>query len=90
VPRYVCLSVYLCFLKPAQVLQGLKDLPDKIKEVLALEPEIKAAAQDLYKQSSLLVMGRGFNFANCLEGALKIKVMYMCVMNSPWSWSRRS
>lgn len=26
-----------------------------------------------YKQKSLLVMGRGYNFATCLEGALKVK-----------------
>lgn len=30
-------------------------------------------AQELYKQKSLLIMGRGYNFATCLEGALKIK-----------------
>ena len=35
-------------------------------------------AEELYKEKSLLVMGRGFNFATCLEGALKIKeITYM-------------
>jgi glucosamine--fructose-6-phosphate aminotransferase (isomerizing) len=56
-----------------EVIKSLHALPDKIREVLALEPQIKEVAKALYKESSLLVMGRGYNFANCLEGALKIK-----------------
>lgn len=43
---------------------------DLIKEVLKLDEEIQALAQELYQQKSLLVMGRGFQFATCLEGAL--------------------
>ncbi len=30
-------------------------------------------AKKLYEKRSLLIMGRGFNFATCLEGALKVK-----------------
>jgi glucosamine--fructose-6-phosphate aminotransferase (isomerizing) len=41
--------------------------------VLAKDGEIHALAKELYLQKSLLVMGRGFNYATCLEGALKIK-----------------
>lgn len=44
-----------------------------IRQVLALDMQILEVAKDLYKEQSLLVMGRGFNFATCLEGALKIK-----------------
>jgi glucosamine--fructose-6-phosphate aminotransferase (isomerizing) len=43
---------------------------DLIKEVLRLDDEIKKLAEDLYQQKSLLVIGRGFQFATCLEGAL--------------------
>lgn len=43
---------------------------DLIREALKLDPEIKELAQGLYQQKSLIVMGRGFNFATCLEGAL--------------------
>jgi len=57
----------------ATIIQALKELPDKIKEVLKVDEEIHALATELYQQKSLLVMGRGFNFATCLEGALKIK-----------------
>ena len=41
-----------------------------IKEVLKLDRDMKELAQELYQQKSLLVMGRGYNFATCLEGAL--------------------
>ena len=57
----------------AEIIQGLKKLPDLIKEVLQLDQKVLAIAQELYKKRSLLIMGRGFNFATCLEGALKVK-----------------
>ncbi|CAH1795223.1 unnamed protein product, partial [Owenia fusiformis] len=56
-----------------KIIQGLKDLPEQIKEVLKLDDQINSLAQELYQQKSLLVMGRGYNYATCLEGALKIK-----------------
>uniref|UniRef100_F6VC80 glutamine--fructose-6-phosphate transaminase (isomerizing) n=1 Tax=Ciona intestinalis TaxID=7719 RepID=F6VC80_CIOIN len=61
-----------------EIVNGLKELPEKIKEVLSLDSEIQKLSESLYKKKSLLVMGRGFNFATCLEGALKIKeITYM-------------
>ncbi|XP_035670599.1 glutamine--fructose-6-phosphate aminotransferase [isomerizing] 1-like isoform X1 [Branchiostoma floridae] len=57
----------------ADIIKGLKDLPDKIKEVLKLDEEVHSLAQELYQQKSVLIMGRGYNFATCLEGALKVK-----------------
>lgn len=56
-----------------EIIQGLKNLPDQIKEVLKVDSKVLELAQNLYKQKSLLVMGRGYNYATCLEGALKIK-----------------
>lgn len=41
-----------------------------IKEVLSLDEKIHDLALELYTQRSLLVMGRGYNYATCLEGAL--------------------
>ena len=41
-----------------------------IKETLALDKQIQSLAEDLHQQKSLIVMGRGYNFATCLEGAL--------------------
>ncbi|XP_046900899.1 glutamine--fructose-6-phosphate aminotransferase [isomerizing] 2-like isoform X1 [Hypomesus transpacificus] len=61
-----------------EIMKGLRMLPDLIKEVLCLDDQIKSIADELYQQRSLLVMGRGFNYATCLEGALKIKeITYM-------------
>uniref|UniRef100_A0A8C6UQD8 glutamine--fructose-6-phosphate transaminase (isomerizing) n=1 Tax=Neogobius melanostomus TaxID=47308 RepID=A0A8C6UQD8_9GOBI len=61
-----------------EIIAGLKDLPELIKKVLSLNDKIKTIANELYEQKSLLVMGRGFNYATCLEGALKIKeITYM-------------
>uniref|UniRef100_G3ML65 glutamine--fructose-6-phosphate transaminase (isomerizing) n=1 Tax=Amblyomma maculatum TaxID=34609 RepID=G3ML65_AMBMU len=57
----------------SEIIQGLHRLPDQIKEVLKLDEDVKELAQHLYQQKSLLVMGRGYNHATCLEGALKIK-----------------
>lgn len=57
----------------SEIIMGLKRLPEQIKEVLSLDEEVKSLAEELYQQKSLLVMGRGFNQATCLEGALKIK-----------------
>jgi glucosamine--fructose-6-phosphate aminotransferase (isomerizing) len=56
-----------------EIIQGLKMLPDLIKEVLQSDSKVLELAQDLHTQKSLLVMGRGYNYSTCLEGALKIK-----------------
>ncbi|KAK3759556.1 hypothetical protein RRG08_009743 [Elysia crispata] len=56
-----------------EIIQGLKDLPEKIKKVLTMDDQILKLAKELHQEKSLLVMGRGFNYATCLEGALKIK-----------------
>ena len=55
------------------IIQGLKKLPEMIKEVLEANEKVHDLAKELYQHKSLLVMGRGYNFATCLEGALKIK-----------------
>jgi glucosamine--fructose-6-phosphate aminotransferase (isomerizing) len=41
--------------------------------VLKQDAKIQKIAEKLYKAKSLLVMGRGYNYATCMEGALKIK-----------------
>uniref|UniRef100_A0A674PNA3 glutamine--fructose-6-phosphate transaminase (isomerizing) n=1 Tax=Takifugu rubripes TaxID=31033 RepID=A0A674PNA3_TAKRU len=61
-----------------EIINGFRVLPELIKKVLSLDDKIKAIANELYQQKSLLVMGRGFHYATCLEGALKIKeITYM-------------
>lgn len=46
---------------------------DLIKEVLSLDDEIQKLAEELYQQKSVLIMGRGYHYATCLEGALVSK-----------------
>jgi len=61
--------VHLC----NEMQQNEFKLTDQIKEVLTLDEEIHKLAEELYQQKSLLIMGRGFNYATCLEGALASK-----------------
>ncbi|XP_017848751.1 glutamine--fructose-6-phosphate aminotransferase [isomerizing] 2 isoform X2 [Drosophila busckii] len=56
-----------------EILQGLSKLAEQIREVLKLDNKVRELAKDLYQHKSLLIMGRGYNFATCLEGALKVK-----------------
>ncbi|KAI8033079.1 hypothetical protein M5D96_014165 [Drosophila gunungcola] len=56
-----------------EILQALSKLADQIRQVLKLDTKVQELAKDLYQHKSLLIMGRGYNFATCLEGALKVK-----------------
>ncbi|XP_046667345.1 glutamine--fructose-6-phosphate aminotransferase [isomerizing] 2-like isoform X3 [Homalodisca vitripennis] len=56
-----------------QIIQGLKQLDEQIREVLKNDEKVLDLAKDLYQQKSLLIMGRGYNFATCMEGSLKVK-----------------
>nr|XP_022906446.1 glutamine--fructose-6-phosphate aminotransferase [isomerizing] 2-like isoform X4 [Onthophagus taurus] len=56
-----------------EIIEGLQIIDEQIRTVLQLDKEVEELAKDLYQQKSLLIMGRGFNFATCLEGALKVK-----------------
>lgn len=62
-----------------EIIDGLFSLPAAIKSVLESDGSLRALAKELlFKEKSLLIMGRGFQHATCLEGALKIKeVSYM-------------
>lgn len=53
-----------------EIIRGLSELEQKIRKVLELDAKVLQFAQELFKYKSLLIMGRGFNFATCLEGAL--------------------
>ncbi|KAL3125044.1 hypothetical protein niasHT_000649 [Heterodera trifolii] len=57
----------------ANIIDGLNNISDQIKQVLTLDQQVLQIANQIYKEKSLLVMGRGYNFATCLEGSLKIK-----------------
>jgi len=56
-----------------EIMDGLRQLPELVKEALSLDAHIRNVAAKLHTHSSLLVMGRGYQYATCLEAALKIK-----------------
>ncbi|MEQ2201196.1 Glucosamine--fructose-6-phosphate aminotransferase 1 [Xenoophorus captivus] len=67
-----------------EIIQGLRVLPGKPRQKYSLvkpgilDDEIQKLATELYQQKSVLIMGRGYHYATCLEGALKIKeITYM-------------
>jgi glutamine---fructose-6-phosphate transaminase (isomerizing) len=62
-----------------QIIQGLHSMPSLIKRVLESDKSFQDLASGVLATSrSLLLMGRGYQYATCLEGALKIKeISYM-------------
>ena len=57
-----------------QIIDGLHSLPGQIKKVLESDKFLQDFAKTVLANSrSLLIMGRGYQYATCLEGALKIK-----------------
>ncbi|KAI8895171.1 hypothetical protein BC833DRAFT_602274 [Globomyces pollinis-pini] len=57
-----------------EIIDGLFKLSSDIKKTLLLEPELKKLAYDRFKtEKNLILLGRGYQSATCLEGALKIK-----------------
>ncbi|CAG0913865.1 unnamed protein product [Notodromas monacha] len=61
-----------------EIIRALRDLPQQVQQVLDLDDQVQELAKELRLQKSMLIMGRGYNFATCLEGALKVKeITYM-------------
>jgi len=62
-----------------QIIEGLHALPRQLSAVLAGDKLLQTlATETLAGSRSLLILGRGLQFATCLEGALKIKeISYM-------------
>ncbi len=53
--------------------QALIEMPRRLNEALALEPQLEHLARDLAKARDVLYLGRGTSFPIALEGALKLK-----------------
>lgn len=56
-----------------RLLREFEALPDKIREVLQLNSQMKRIAQKYAGSIGMLFMGRQFNYPVALEGALKMK-----------------
>ena len=57
----------------AEHLTALRSLPNKLQQVLALEPQIEAWSQQFANKNHALFLGRGVHYPIALEGALKLK-----------------
>lgn len=51
----------------------MSNFSGKVREALKLDNEMKDLARLLIAEQSLLVLGRGYNYATALEVALKVK-----------------
>lgn len=60
-------------LRESQYLQQLRGLPQVLKAMLALEPQIAGWANRLSSKENALFLGRGLQYPVALEGALKLK-----------------
>ncbi|CAH8608963.1 unnamed protein product [Heterobilharzia americana] len=59
--------------KRIAIIEALSKLSDQIRSILKLDSSLQELAKKIYMKKSILVMGRGYNYATCLEGALKLK-----------------
>ncbi|KAH7278872.1 hypothetical protein KP509_38G061000 [Ceratopteris richardii] len=55
------------------IMDDLYNLPSKVRDVLKLDKDMKELAALLMDEQSLLVFGRGYNYATPMECALKVK-----------------
>ena len=65
-----------------EIMTALRQLPEMIREVLKLDSKVKEIAEDLCDKKSLLLIGRGYSFATCLEG------MFVIIVLSGFPYSR--
>ncbi len=56
-----------------QLVAELGKIPEKVAEVLAINPQIEYIAAEIKDAPNALYLGRGYNFPVALEGALKLK-----------------
>ncbi|MBC8488250.1 MAG: glutamine--fructose-6-phosphate transaminase (isomerizing) [Bacteroidetes bacterium] len=56
-----------------QLINELEAIPEKVKETLSIEVQIKELARMFTYTRNFLYLGRGYNFPVALEGALKLK-----------------
>ena len=65
-------------------LETLRRAPAAVRQALALEPAVEALARQQREMSQAVVLGRGFNYANAHEWALKLKELTY-VLADPYS-----
>ena len=56
-----------------KILEEAKELPKKLESVLKDSEYFRAVAEDIYSSKDAFFIGRGIDYAMCLEGSLKLK-----------------
>ena len=56
-----------------EIVKGLSEIPDKIREVLNTNDKVKDLARTFTYAHNFLYLGRGYSYPVALEGALKLK-----------------
>lgn len=56
-----------------EIMMGLKDISSNIQKALDMSDTINEVAQEMKDDTNMIVIGRGYQYATCMEGALKIK-----------------
>jgi glucosamine--fructose-6-phosphate aminotransferase (isomerizing) len=64
---------HLSVVQGREIVRALKALPAQVEEVLRLDDEIRALAEEYRDVRNFLYLGRGYQFPVGLEGALKLK-----------------
>jgi len=64
---------HLSFAQGMKIIEQLQSLPDKVRQALEANDQIRRIAEKYYQCGNFLYLGRQFNFPTALEGALKLK-----------------
>ncbi|KKW42615.1 MAG: Isomerizing Glutamine-fructose-6-phosphate aminotransferase [Candidatus Magasanikbacteria bacterium GW2011_GWA2_56_11] len=56
-----------------RLLSALREIPEKMKAILAQSDEIRSMAEEYIRHRDMLFLGRGINYPVALEGSLKLK-----------------
>jgi glucosamine--fructose-6-phosphate aminotransferase (isomerizing) len=64
---------HLSVVQGKEIVDALLRLPDQVEEVLAMNDQIRALAEEYMDCGNFLYLGRGYQFPVALEGALKLK-----------------
>ncbi len=69
----VLMAEYLAKEKHPELLQELKNIPQKISAILEQSEKIKTLAEKYCHYKNFIFLGRRYNYPTALEGALKLK-----------------
>jgi glucosamine--fructose-6-phosphate aminotransferase (isomerizing) len=64
---------HLSFSQGMKIIEHMQELPEKVRQALGANDQIRRIAEKYYQCTNFLYLGRQFNFPTALEGALKLK-----------------